>query len=66
MKHDAETYLRAIEAMLARIDERLPDESMAPKPYEMSATEMRDVLRMARGERPRTKAGRAAWKEAVR
>lgn len=60
------TYLKAIEIMLANIDERLPDQSLAPKPYEVSATEMRDIVRLARRERPRTREGRAAWKEAVK
>jgi hypothetical protein len=57
-------YLRAIELMLGRIDARLPDDSMAPKPYEVSATEMRDILRLARMQAPLTRAGRSAMEDA--
>jgi hypothetical protein len=62
---DPTVYLRAIELMLDEIDGRLPDDSMAPKPYEVTATEMRDVLRLARKGRPMTQAGRRAWQQAL-
>jgi hypothetical protein len=56
----AETYLRAIDIMLDIIDERLPDDSMAPKPYEVSVPEMRDLRRLARRGRVWTPTGREA------
>jgi hypothetical protein len=59
------TYLRAIELLLGRVDARLPDDSMAPKPYEITATEMRDIMRLARRQTPRTRAGLSAWREAT-
>jgi hypothetical protein len=58
-------FLAAIDRMLSAIDERLPDASLAPKPYEVTAPEMRDVMRLARRQRPLTKAGREAWRKAV-
>jgi hypothetical protein len=61
---DPDTYLLAIDLMLDIIDERLPDDSMAPKPYEVSITEMRDLRRLARKQTPLTVAGRAAMARA--
>jgi hypothetical protein len=60
----SEVYLRTIEMMLASIDKRIPDDSLAPKPYEVTAAEMRDLVRLSRGKPPLTKEGRAALAQA--
>jgi hypothetical protein len=57
-------YLHTIELMLLAIDKRMPDDSFAPKPYEVSATEMRDLMRLARGQQPLTREGRRAMQAA--
>lgn len=64
MTMNAEKRLKAIELMLGRIDSRLPDDSIAPKPYEITAPELRDIIRLCRGHSPLTRAGRSAWEEA--
>jgi len=66
MKTDAETYLRAIGLMLDRVDERIPDESLTAKPYEITPAEMRDLKRMSGMSGPLTRVGRAALAEARR
>jgi hypothetical protein len=50
-------FLRALEIMLEAIDQRLPDDSMAPKPYEVTQTEMRDFMRIAKMRSPITNVG---------
>jgi uncharacterized protein (UPF0128 family) len=57
-------YLRAIEVMLMSIDKRIDDESLAPKPYEMTPAEMRDLMRLARQTTPLTREGRLAFQQA--
>lgn len=56
--------LRAIHLLLVQADLRLPDETRTAEPYEVTDTELRDIDRLALGEAPRTRIGRAALLQA--
>lgn len=58
---DAKLRLRAI-AQLARM---IADDDSMVSVDESAAPEIRDIVRMAEGESPRTNAGRRAWDVAV-
>jgi hypothetical protein len=62
---DASIFLRAIVLMLDEIDTRIVDDSLAPQPYEVTAPELRDLVRLAGMSRPRTVVGRLALARAV-
>jgi hypothetical protein len=62
---DASIFLRAIVLMLDEIDTRIVDDSLAPQPYEVTAPELRDLVRLAGMSRPRTVVGRLALARAI-
>jgi hypothetical protein len=57
-------YRRAIVLLLEKADLRVDDGAFGPAPYEITHTEVRDIIRLASLQMPRTNIGRAALKRA--